>query len=64
MTADIVFQNDSPEGSREDVLGRQTAVHMHNWYGQTKLSEIRSHNSGKPLYTYKSNSYTNLLTTT
>ena len=31
---------------------------------QRKLSEIRSHNSGKPLYTYKANSYTNLLTTT
>ena len=31
---------------------------------QRKLSEIRSHNSGKPLYKYKANSYTNLLTTT
>jgi hypothetical protein len=30
MTTDIVFQNDNPEGSREDVLGCQKAAHMHN----------------------------------
>jgi len=30
MTADILFQNDNSEGSSEDVLGCQKAVHMHN----------------------------------
>ena len=36
MTANIVFQDDNPEGSREDVLECQKAAHMHNSYGETE----------------------------